>query len=205
MKQRTYHQTARAEAAAQRTERILTAALELFVERPFDQITLAAVAERAEVGLQTVIRRVGTKDGLVAAVTEWAAGEVARDRGAPTDPDPEVVAARIAHQYDRWAEVTDRTMRQADSSPALAASAAGGRRAHREWIEKTFSAPLSGLPLAQRKRLLASLAAICGVEVWLVLTRDHGLSTAEARTAMAELISAALTAALSSDQHPASA
>jgi AcrR family transcriptional regulator len=196
MKQRAYNQTARAEAAEERTERILSAALELFVERPFDQITLAAVAKRAGVGLQTVIRRVGTKDGLVAAVTQWVAGEVARDRGEPTQPDPEIVAARISHQYERWAEVTDRTMRQTDTSPALAASAAGGRRAHREWIAATFADPLAALPVARRRRLLASLAAICGVEMWIVLTRDYGLTTAEARTAMAELLTAALSCAL---------
>ena len=41
---RPYRQRRRAEAAEANTERILQAALDLFVERPWDQITLAAVA-----------------------------------------------------------------------------------------------------------------------------------------------------------------
>ncbi len=38
---RPYRQRRRAEAAEANTERILQAALDLFVERPWDQITLA--------------------------------------------------------------------------------------------------------------------------------------------------------------------
>ena len=44
----------------------------LFMERPWDQITLAEPwRERAGGGLQTLIRRVGTKDGLARAVNTW--------------------------------------------------------------------------------------------------------------------------------------
>ena len=57
---RPYTQRRRAEAAEANTERILQAALDLFEERPWGQITFAAVAERAGVGTQTVIRRFQT-------------------------------------------------------------------------------------------------------------------------------------------------
>ena len=45
----------------------MEAAVAAFEAKPFDQITLAEVAERAGVGVQTLIRRVQTKDGLVRA------------------------------------------------------------------------------------------------------------------------------------------
>src|SRR5215212_3887747 len=93
---RPYRQRRRAEAAEANTERILQAALDLFVERPFDQITLGAVAERAGVGLQTVIRRVGTKDGLVRATNEWAGRQVQETRGEPpAGGDPRAVAEAV--------------------------------------------------------------------------------------------------------------
>jgi AcrR family transcriptional regulator len=53
--------SARAEAAEATGERILDAALELFGERPTDQIPLDEVASRAGVSVQTVIRRFGGK------------------------------------------------------------------------------------------------------------------------------------------------
>ena len=193
MKTRTYHQGARAAAAAERTERIRTATLELFLERPYDQITLASVAERAGVGLQTLIRRVGTKDGLIELVNEWIGPQVAANLGPPTSSDPATVAAAFARHYDRWALLTDRTLRQTDTSPILAATAEGGRKAHRAWISAAFADRLERLPTDQRRRLRARLVGVCGVELWLVLTREEGLSPAEARDTVTDLIAAALS------------
>src|SRR5215210_1469148 len=109
---RPYHQRRRAEAAEANTERIMQAALDLFVERPLDQITLAAVAERAGVGLQTLIRRVGTKDGLARAVNEWTVPKVEAARGAPVSSVPREVATSLARHYERWGASTDRMLRQ---------------------------------------------------------------------------------------------
>lgn len=189
---RPYRQRRRAAAAEAKTQRILEAALELFGERPLEQITLAAVAERAGVGLQTLIRRVGTKEGLIRAVNRWVAERIAADRGEPHSADPAVVADAMARHYERWGAITDRTLRQEDSSPALAENARAGRAAHREWIAAAFAEPLAAREPDERRILHGRLAAICGVELWLVLRRDQGLSTAEARDAVADLLAACL-------------
>ncbi|GEL21183.1 hypothetical protein PSU4_01370 [Pseudonocardia sulfidoxydans NBRC 16205] len=191
---RPYQQAARAAAADRNTERILAAALELFVERPYDRITLAAVAERAGVGLQTLIRRVGTKDGLVEAVGAWVAPQVAADLGAPPGPDPDGVAAAFRRHYERWGAALDRTLTQQDSSPALAANAEGGRRAHREWIEAAFAEPLAALAHPARTTLRARLVAVTGIELWLALTTHEGLTARQAETTVAMLVRAALAA-----------
>jgi AcrR family transcriptional regulator len=187
---RPYRQRRRAEAAEANTERILQAALDLFLERPWDQITLAAVAERAGVGVQTLIRRVGTKDGLSRAVNDWVGPQVAATRGDPDSSDPHAVAAALARHYERWGAAADRTLRQEDVSPSLAAAAAGGRRAHREWLEAAFAEPLAAS--ADPTDLLARLIGVCGVELWLVLRRDAGLSVDAATAAVADLIAACL-------------
>jgi AcrR family transcriptional regulator len=190
---RPYRQQQRAAQAEANTERILQAAFDLFLERPLDQITLAAVADRAGVGLQTLIRRVGTKEGLVRAVNDWVGPQVEADRGAPVSADPNAVAAAVARHYQRWGDSADRMLRQADASPALAEAAEGGRRAHREWIEAAFHDFLAPLDVDARRRLLARLVAVCGVELWLVLRRDGGLSVSEARDAVADLIAGSLS------------
>jgi AcrR family transcriptional regulator len=192
---RTYRQTRRAAEAEANTERILRAAHDLFLERPYDQITLAAVAERAGVGLQTLIRRVQTKDGLGRAVNDWVGPQIAADRGEPaaTRGDPAAVAAAIARHYERWGESTDRTLRQEHVSPALTEAAAAGRIVHREWIEAAFAPALDQLRPEARRRLRARLAGVCGVELWHVLRRNEGLSVPEARDAVADLIFACLS------------
>src|SRR3954469_12174242 len=115
---RPYRQTRRAAEAEANTERILRAAFDLFLERPFDQITLAAVAERAGVGLQTLIRRVESKDGLARAVNAWMGPRIDAARGAPDGSDPAAVAAALMRHYEPYGAVIDRTIRQEDVAPA---------------------------------------------------------------------------------------
>jgi AcrR family transcriptional regulator len=182
---RPYTQRRRAAAAEANTERILEAAHALFEERPWDQITFAALGERAGVGTQTIIRRFGTKDGVARAVTAWLTPQIDAARDVPVGAPPEDVAAALARHYERWGESADRTLRQQDVSPALAEAAAGGRAAHREWVQRVF-------PDASPDTL-GRLIGICGVELWLVLRRDGGLSPDAARAAVADLIAATLS------------
>src|SRR4051794_25391662 len=97
---RGYRQQARATAAAERTDRILVAALDLFLELPYEQVTLAAVADRAGVGLQTLIRRVRTKDGLVEAVNNWVVPAITAHRGPPRPFTPEDMAETVCSHYE---------------------------------------------------------------------------------------------------------
>jgi AcrR family transcriptional regulator len=197
---RGYRQQARAEAAAERTERILTAALDLFLELPYEQVTLAAVADRAGVGLQTLIRRVRTKDGLVEAVNGWIVPAIVAHRGPPRPFTPEEMAETVCSHYERWGAATERTIKQEDSSPALKASAEGGRRAHREWIAACYADEIQALPEAEARGVLARLVTVTGVEAWLVLSRDCGLPPAEVRTSVAHLVLGALP--LDPDRRP---
>src|SRR5262245_40774744 len=184
MKTRPYRQGRRAEAANARTEAIMEAAVALYAERPLEQITLADVAERAGVGLQTLIRRVGTKDGLIRATNEWAGERIGAARGEPGSSDPVVVAAALARQYETWGAAIQRTLSQEDLSPAMAEGAQEGRVAHAQWIDAAFEAQIA----ARGPRLRAQLIAVCGVELWMVLRRDVGLSADETRDAVADLI-----------------
>src|SRR3954471_12257812 len=185
---RPYRQRRRAEAAEARTEAIREAALDAFMAKPFDQITLADVAERAGVGVQTLIRRVQNKDGLVRLVNEWVAAAIREARGEPDSSDPAAVAAGLERQYEGFGALIDRSLRQEEASPALAANAQGGRRAHREWIETAFAEEIArGGP-----QLTGQLVGLCGVELWLVLRRDGGLTAEQTRDTVAQLIRSVL-------------
>jgi AcrR family transcriptional regulator len=190
---RTYRQGRRAEAAQANTERILAAAIELYIERPFEQITLADVADRAGVGLQTLIRRVRTKDGLIQAVNEWMDGRIGDSRGAPDSSDPATVAAALQRQYETWGPLIARTLRQHDVTPRIAAGAEAGRRFHAEWVETAFADALAPREPAERALLRGQLIGVCGLELWLVLRNDAGLSADQARDAVAGLITTLLT------------
>lgn len=195
---RGYRQQARATAAEERTDRILKAALDLFLELPYEQVTLAAVADRAGVGLQTLIRRVRTKDGLVEAVNGWIVPAITSHRGQPRSFTPEDMAETVCSHYERWGAATGRTIKQEDSSPALKASADSGRRAHRDWVAACSADVLEPLPEAEARAVLARLVTVTGVEAWLVLSRDCGLPPQEVRRSVAHLVVGALPTAYAS-------
>ena len=73
--------TARAAKADGTQERIVESAMAFYFERPIDDFTLDAVADRAETTVQTVLRAFGSKDDLLfAALGEMAASGVCSDR-----------------------------------------------------------------------------------------------------------------------------
>ncbi|MEO6513032.1 MAG: helix-turn-helix domain-containing protein, partial [Nocardioides sp.] len=80
---RKYTMGARAEAVEETRQRILGALVALAGERPFAEITLAAIAERAEVSVQTVLRRFSSRDALVAEAMDAAMGDVEDERRTP--------------------------------------------------------------------------------------------------------------------------
>lgn len=184
--------TARAEAAAATAERILDATIELFWERPTDQIALADVAERAGVTVQTVIRRFGGKEALLAATAERQFARTADERRVPPDDPGRAVDVLLDH-YEAHGVGVLRLLAAETSSPGLAPYADHGRRLHREWCQEAFPAALSGGSSADRERRLAQLVAVCDVYTWKLLHLDAGLSRRQTRLALLELLGPLLT------------
>src|SRR3954452_19560701 len=71
-KTRTYNSTRRSRQAAQTRAEILTAAIELFTESGWAGTTLAAIAERASVAVETIYSGFGSKKGLLRAAIDVA-------------------------------------------------------------------------------------------------------------------------------------
>jgi AcrR family transcriptional regulator len=69
---RSYHSPRRAEQAARTRRAILSAARELFVAKGYGATTIAAIAERARVSLDTVYATVGRKPALLRELVETA-------------------------------------------------------------------------------------------------------------------------------------
>lgn len=188
LERRPYRMVSRAASAAATGERILDAAVETFWERPGGQVSLEAVADRAGVSVQTVIRRFGSKEGLLAAALERESRRVraSRDPAAVTDTAG-AVAQLVAH-YEAMGERVLRMLAEETRVPALRKIVDAGRRIHRDWCESVFGPSLAGLTGPTRARRLAQLVAVSDVYTWKLLRRDAGLSRRETERALLELI-----------------
>jgi AcrR family transcriptional regulator len=185
---RPYRMTSRAEAVQATGERILDAAEDLFWVTPVERMSLDDVAGRAGVTVQTVLRRYGSKDGLVTAVATRAAERVRRQRDeAPVGDVPGAVANLLDH-YEAMGDRALRLLAEEDSGPTMREIVERGRAIHRAWVQRTFAPQLAPLRGASRERRTAQLVAVTDVYVWKLLRRDAGLSRTQVERALQELI-----------------
>src|SRR5262249_54760752 len=150
-------------------ERILDAAELGFFESGGAEPTLAAVADRSGVTVQTVMRRFGSRDGLITATIGRMAAQVSLQRGSAPVGDP---AGAIANLVEHYEEVGDRVLRVleiAARNKAVRQLTNLGFAYHREWCKRVFAPTLEGLEPGERSLRTAQLVAATDVYVWKLL------------------------------------
>ena len=188
LRQRPYRMRARAQAAEATARAIIAAARILFAERPYDEVSLPVIAERAGVTVQTVLRRFGSKEELFAAAAQQRSGQIRADREAAPPGD---LAHLVAH-YERWGDEQAHLLAQEARVPAIRAITDAGRRYHRDWIARAYAPALDTLPPASRRRKLAQLTAVTDLATWRLLRHELGLGQDQTAAAIGELVDACL-------------
>jgi AcrR family transcriptional regulator len=180
--------TARAQSAARTPERVVAATRELFGEKAIADITLADIAERSGVTVQTVLRRFGDKDGVWAEVFARSADEVYAQRGR-VDPDSlDAVVDTLVEHYEQWGATMLKMLAEEATTPSIRPVLAEAAAYHETWCETAFFGVLASLPKGERLRHLAKLVAICDLRTWETLRLRSDLSRAETRRAIYELL-----------------
>jgi AcrR family transcriptional regulator len=179
---------ARAEAAQATARRVLDAALSLFGERPYEEVSLEAIGERADVTKQTVLRRFGSKEDLFVGALNQAGEHVIAQRDAAPVGDIAGAVANLVDHYETWGVASLRLLSQEDRIPIVAQQVRFGREYHRSWVERTFAPMLTGHNGAAKKRRVAALVAVTDVYLWKLLRRDLGLSRSETERTLVELV-----------------
>ncbi|CAN5481111.1 hypothetical protein BH10PLA1_BH10PLA1_16100 [soil metagenome] len=184
---RGYSQTTRAQSAEDTGRRIIDAFLERLMNQWFDEITLDSVAGDADVTVQTVIRRFGGKDGLLAEAVTILASQINAQRGKPSDNIDELID-RLYCDYERTGDSVVRLLALEPRHPAIQQVAALGRREHREWVTRALAKPLSKLVPAARTGAIDALIVATDVYSWKLLRRDMSRSVPAAKAITTSLV-----------------
>jgi AcrR family transcriptional regulator len=179
---------ARAASANATGERILDAAVEAFWEGPTVQLSLDDIAKRAGVTVQTVIRRFGGKDGVIAAAVERETAKVEATRDPARVTSPADAIRQLVDHYEAMGDQVIQMLAEEVRTPALRQVTESGRRSHRTWCERVFAGALVPLAGRTRDRRLAQLVAVCDVYTWKLLRRGSGLSRKQTELALLELL-----------------
>jgi len=184
---RSYNQTARAEAAEATAARIVEVFHEFLQTDWYDDISLERVAKAARVTVPTVLRRFGSKEGLLEAVRDKMEREIDERRIVPSG-DIVAIVDGIVNDYEASGDMILRVLALEDRLPVLKELADYGRVQHREWLEQSFSPQLAGKTPAEVEWMLDSLMAALDLYVWKVLRKDRGRSPPETARIMRSLV-----------------
>ena len=184
---RPYTQRARAEASEATHRRIMDALADLVGERSSMSIQLSEVAERAEVSVQTILRRFGSRDGLFDQTIEYQSGKVEAEREAPVGSPPEAVRILVDH-YEQRGDGVVALLAQEAADERIRGIVTRGRAVHRRWVESVFAPWMDEAEAAERAERVRLLIVATDVYVWKLLRRDAKLSRQEAEMHMLRLV-----------------
>jgi AcrR family transcriptional regulator len=188
---RRYNQSARAQSAEDTAQRIIDAFLARLMKQWFDEITLDRVAEDAGVTVQTVVRRFGSKEGLLATAVKILTVQINARRGAALGDIGRSVE-NLFEDYEETGDTVIRLLALEPRHPALKEFLDLGRSEHRQWAASAFAAPLGSLDAAARKSALDALVIATDVYTWKLLRRDMGRSVAASTATIKRLIQGAI-------------
>ena len=177
-----YSMELRAAAVEATHERILVAAAEVFLERWYDDVTLAELAKRAGVSGQTLINHYGGKEQLATAAYEQLSEQIILRRYTPEPGDVRGAVEAVVEDYETTGDAIIRMLALEEKVPTLRPLLARGRAGHRDWIEAMFQAP----------ELVPELVVATDVYAWKLLRRDQGLSRDETAAAILRIVQALL-------------
>jgi len=188
---RRYRMDARARRVEETAQRIREVALEQFLSRSFDEVTLAEIADGTGVTVPTLISHFGRKEDLfVAALEDWGGRMVEQREEAPVGDH----TGAIRNLFDHYEAAGDRILHllaEEDRFPAVQAMTDEGRKFHRQWVEQVFEPDLRSLRGARRERLVVQLTVTTDVVPCQKLMRhDLGLSRRQAEAAIVGMVDA---------------
>ncbi|HEY9312359.1 TetR/AcrR family transcriptional regulator [Williamsia sp.] len=188
---RTYIQSGRAESKVATRTRIVAAAKDLFLEKSFEDVTLAAIAKASGVSHQTVLNHFESKTGVVLGVAELLTEQTtgARNQAKPGDIDGAIAA--LIGEYEAMGDANVRWAMSADRFPDLADAMDTARALHQQWLATIFGADLPSDDAA-REQMVHALHAATDVYVWKLLRRDLRLSRADTEKTMTDLVAGVL-------------
>jgi AcrR family transcriptional regulator len=186
---RPYNKSARAESQQRTQDALLDAADEQFYAGHWQQTSLEALAARAGVTKQTLLRHFGSKEGLLLKALMRSYSQVHDQRWSTPHNDVEGAVDNLLDHYEAWGA---RSLRIGawlhEGHPLLARLSQAARQVHYEWVEHVFGTWLADLDAEARERRRAALIALCDVHTWWLLVNDLGLKRAEIRATLIDMI-----------------
>ena len=190
---RPYRMVRRLQQSEATAARILDAAWREFSTLPYESVRLRDVADGADVSIQTLHVRFGTKEELfTAAFRRWMAAQ-GQSRVDARVGDLEDIVRVLYDNYDDQGEIGLRMIAQEERIPAIRIDTDFGRRWQRAWVGHVFEPFLASARPEARADLHDALIVACDILTWKLLRLEMGHPPADARRIVLGMLSALVT------------
>jgi AcrR family transcriptional regulator len=181
--------TKRSDAEGGTRRRIAEAALVLFKERDYDDVSLNEIARAAGVSHQTVLNHCESKAGVLLAAGELFSEEIRDLEADAVAGDVTSVVRTTCVRYEVLGDANARWAAMGTRAPEVAEGLARGRLGFQAWLAEMFGDLLPGDDDPdERRRVLLGLHAALDVFTWKLLRRDLGLSQQQTEAQLTDLV-----------------
>lgn len=169
---RCYNMQVRAKKVSDNEVRILKSIFGLWEKLSIHEITLEMVAKDSGVTVRTILRKFGSKEGLIEACVEKDISNIKKDRDTAAVGDYPQVLKILLKDYERIGDAIIRTLAVEQELPIAKKILDNGRAYHREWCEKVFSPFLPDQDASDYESKLLSFITATEFYLWKLLRRD---------------------------------
>jgi AcrR family transcriptional regulator len=197
--------TRRREQAEATRQRVLAAAVRLFVERGYHTTTIESIAEAADVSVETIYKRFGTKAGMLTAARDAAAADapepaeffafpapaIEERLRASTDPEEQLrtLAEFSSRRIERLAPFHRMLRNAGTGDPELGAFIAKDHAARRERQRDNIGTiAATGSLRLPPDDAADTYSAVANPDVYLLLVDQFGWTAEQYRTWLTETI-----------------
>jgi len=172
----SYDNTNRRLKAEETKLSIMKALGRLWEQYPLHEITLDMVAGEAEVTKRTILRKFGSKEGLLSESLAHDPAGISAERGQAKVGDVDDILQTLLDNYERMGEAAIRTIHLEPELEIARKIGEQGRAQHRAWCKKVF-APFLPAPEAPGYEVqLVAFIAATEIYLWKLMRKDLKMS-----------------------------
>jgi AcrR family transcriptional regulator len=127
---RPYQMTNRAVSAAETTQRILVTTVDEFWVSPTPDLRLEAIARKAKITVQTILRQFGSKENLIIEATKFETARIQALRNPKSVKGVESAVHQLVTHYEVMGDRVLRMLAEEFRLPSISPFVATGRKLH---------------------------------------------------------------------------
>lgn len=172
----SYNNTNRQLKAEETKLSIIKAWGQLWAKYSINEITLEMIAEEAKVTKRTILRKFGSKEGLMAESLSYDPAEISTERDHAKTGDIDDILKTLLTNYENIGDAAIRTINLESELEIARKIGTKGRIQHRNWCKNVFAPFLPHPNSANFEIQLISFIAVTEIYLWKLMRKDLKLS-----------------------------